>query len=282
MTHKGERWSKKETRKLKSNWPDHTAEEIADMLPGRTTEAVESKAQRLNEKGELPEKNRSKSYSNSSHSTSKHQIEKAGSQVRQVSGMISKVKRDTPRGMDAENGIGMKINGEWYYDTYSPSQFEDSSHGIAFSHQGFTVELAKLSGADYTVEDSGRGKSYNRLQSYGTISKNHALEISQIENWDKRPGRGTDWVNRHPTMTSKFGKPMNRGSIEVVDHGGTWYLFISRGVFEDGEWVGKERESKEYSSRDEAVSEAKEWMRNHPKGGMIRKKIERPEDRIKN
>lgn len=187
MTRKGDRWSKRETQKLKDKWPDHTAEEIADMLPGRTTEAVESKAQRLNEKGELPDKNRSTS-SGTSYSTSHKQVEKGGSQVKTVSGTITEVIKDTPRGMDASNGIGMKINGEWYYDTYSPSRFEDSIHGVAFSDHGFTVKGARLSGAEYTIEGSGSGKKYNRLQSYGRIKQGQSKVIfkeSDIDTWSE-------------------------------------------------------------------------------------------------
>jgi len=195
---KGDRWSKKETRKLKSNWPDHTAEEIADMLPGRTKEAVESKAQRLEDKGELPDKNRSRSRSSSTNSTSKEQVQKGGSQVRFVSGTITDVKRDTPRGMKASNGIGMKIDGEWYYDTYSPSWFEDSIHGVAFSQRGFTVKGAHVSGADYTVERSGRSSSYRRLQSYGTIRQNEATRVVQSDDWrELKAGVNAEMMWKH-------------------------------------------------------------------------------------
>jgi len=179
MPRKGDRWSKRETRKLKNKWPDHTAEEIAGMLPGRTVEAVESKAQRLNEKGELPDKNRSRSKSRSSYSTSQKQVEKGGSQVKSVSGEIEQVKTEVPRDLAGDRtGIGLKINGDWYYDTWSPSRFEETGKGIAFQEYGFTVNGARLSGADYTVEDSGSGRGYNRLQSYGTIQKANATELT--------------------------------------------------------------------------------------------------------
>ncbi|WP_058825723.1 hypothetical protein [Haloferax sp. Q22] len=217
MTQKGDRWSKRETQKLKDKWPDHTAEEIAGMLPGRTVEAVESKAQRLNEKGELPDKNRSTS-SRTSHSTSQKQVEKGGSQVRTVSGEIEEVKRDAPRSMGVSNAIGLKINGEWFYDTYSPSRFEDTGKGIAFQVGGelFTVKGARLSGADYTVEDSGSGQNYNRLQSYGTIQKGNATEISQTKEVEIK--KSQLFEDFHQAMLSRATGRSESFVLEVWDH----------------------------------------------------------------
>jgi len=218
MAQKGDRWSKRETQKLKNKWPDNTAEEIADMLPGRTEEAVESKAQRLREKGELPEKNHSSSSSRSSPSVSQEQVEKGGSQVKTVSGEITDVKRDAPRSMGVSNAIGLKINGEWFYNTYSPSKFMDTGKGIAFQTGGdlFTVKGARLSGADYTVENSGSGQGYNRLQSYGTIQQGNATEISQTKEVEIK--KSQLFEDFHQAMLSQAIGRSESFVLEVWDH----------------------------------------------------------------
>jgi len=203
MVKKGDIWSKRETQKLKNKWPDNTAEEIAEMLPGRTVEAVESKAQRLRENGDLPEKNRSTS-SRSGYSTSQKQVEKGGSQIQQISGEITEVKRDSPRSMGTSNGIGLKINGEWFYDFFSPSRFKETGKGIAFQTGGdlFTVKGTRLSEADYTVEDSGSGQSYNRLQSYGTIQQGNATEISQTKEVEVKKSQLFEDFHQHQLSRS--------------------------------------------------------------------------------
>jgi len=47
MTTRGDDWTESEEQTLRNNWSSHTAQEIADMLPGRTVEAVYSKHQRM-------------------------------------------------------------------------------------------------------------------------------------------------------------------------------------------------------------------------------------------
>jgi len=217
MVKKGDIWSKRETQKLKNKWPDNTAEEIAGMLHGRTEEAVESKAQRLREDGDLPEKN-SSSSSRSSYSTSQKQVEKGGSQVKSISGEITDVKRDAPRSMETSNAIGLKINDEWFYDTYSPSRFEETGKGIAFQVGGdlFTVKGARLSGADYTVEDSGSGRGYNRLQSYGTIQQGNSTEISQTKEVEIK--KSQLFEDFHQAMLSRATGRSESFVLEVWDH----------------------------------------------------------------
>ncbi len=49
MPTRGDDWTESEEQTLRNNWDAHTAQEIADMLPGRTKDAVYSKHNRMEE-----------------------------------------------------------------------------------------------------------------------------------------------------------------------------------------------------------------------------------------
>jgi hypothetical protein len=51
MPQKGDDWTTSEEQTLANHWNSHTAQEIADMLPSRTLDAVYSKHQRMKENG---------------------------------------------------------------------------------------------------------------------------------------------------------------------------------------------------------------------------------------
>ncbi len=51
MPQSGDDWTPSEEQTLENNWNTHSAQEIADMLPGRTVDAVYSKHNRMKEHG---------------------------------------------------------------------------------------------------------------------------------------------------------------------------------------------------------------------------------------
>jgi len=53
MPTKGDDWTRSEEQTLETNWNTHSAQEIADMLPGRTLDAVYAKHSRMKEHSEL-------------------------------------------------------------------------------------------------------------------------------------------------------------------------------------------------------------------------------------
>lgn len=190
MVRKSDRWSKRETQKLKNKWPDNTAEEISNMLPGRTEKAVESKAQRLRKKGELPEKNRSTSSNSSSYSTPQEQVKKGGSRIKDLNGEVTEWKRAAPNGTthSQSDTIALKIDGDWYYINHTPSRFTEMSEqeaelweeqrGVEFEPGTFSfdmgmeavpVEGAHIMGGDYEVREDRYGDEYRWIHSLGQI-----------------------------------------------------------------------------------------------------------------
>jgi len=190
MAQKDDRWSKRETQKLKKKWSDNMAEEISNMLPGRTVEAVESKAQRLREKGKLPEKNRSSASSSSSYSTPQSQVEKGGSRMRDLGGEVTEWKWAAPNGTthSQSDTIALKIGGDWYYINYTPSRFTEMSgqeaevweaeRGVELEPGTFSFDLgteavpvegAHIMGGDYSVEEDRYGDEYRWVHSLGSI-----------------------------------------------------------------------------------------------------------------
>jgi hypothetical protein len=93
--------------------------------------------------------------------------------------------------------------------------------------------------------------------------------MGKIKNWDKvSPGSGAmRWVNEHPTAKSKFGKTLNRGSVQIEqDSNGNWVVMIRRYRYEDGRTVWKDTDHEKYSTKEKARKRAVKWMKNHPQG----------------
>jgi len=98
--------------------------------------------------------------------------------------------------------------------------------------------------------------------------------MGKIKNWKNLDWKTANnssklWVNRHPTATSKFGKPMNRGKLKIQKNNkdGKWYLMISRSVYEGGDFQKQKNLSpRKFDTKEEARKEAVKWMRNHPAG----------------
>lgn len=95
--------------------------------------------------------------------------------------------------------------------------------------------------------------------------------MGKIKNWDNLDWKTSKkssklWVNRHPTATSKFGKPLNRGKVKIMKGRDKWNLVITRSTFKGGEFVDSDSTVRKFDTKEEAREEAVEWMRNHPSG----------------
>jgi len=96
--------------------------------------------------------------------------------------------------------------------------------------------------------------------------------MGKIKNWDKKP-RGSGlmrWVNRHPSATSKFGKPLSRASIQIDedprDGRKPYVVLVSRYAYMGDERVDKDSMQKNFNTKEKARKWAVQWMRNHPTG----------------